>query len=133
MSITITKQVRDFSDLDFAFTQHPITNSVPVKKNINAIKQSVVNLLSLREGDKPYHPEIVSPIWSYLFENFTAVSVNLLETEIKRYLNAYEPRIVINYIRISQPSPNDMNCEITGTVINLDEPFTVNVLVNRLR
>jgi phage baseplate assembly protein W len=131
--ITITRQVRDFTDLDFSFQKHPITSNVSIKKNINAVKQSVVNLLTMKEGSVPFHPEIHSPIYEYLFENFSIVAKVVLQDEIRRYLNTYEPRININTVTVSYPDPNSINCNITVTMINVSEPITINVLINRLR
>jgi len=132
MSTTLTR-TRDYIDLDFAFEQHPITKNVSIKKKINAVKQSIINLLTMREGDRPFHPEIKSPIYGFLFENASIVIKVVLESEIKKYLSVYEPRIEISFIEISFPDNNTIACSIAGQIINMSEPFTVNILVDRLR
>ena len=133
MATTLTKITRDYIDLDLAFEKHPITNNVSIKKKINAVKQSVINLLTLKEGDKPFHPEIKSPIYGYLFENASVVVKVVLESEIRKYLIAYEPRINISDIQVSFPDNNTISCSIIGEIINISEPFTVNILMDRLR
>lgn len=130
---TLTKSGRDYKDVDFSFQAHPETKNVLVKTKLNAVKQSVFNLLTLRSGDKPFHPEIKSPIYGYLFDNMSSVERLILEGEVSRYLNNYEPRLRVDSVKISFTDPNSINCYISGTVINILEPFTVNILINRIR
>ena len=130
---TLTKLTREYIDLDFAFLRHPMSHNLSIKKRENAIKQSIVNLLSLKEGDKPFHPEIKSPIYGFLFENASSIVQVVLESEIHKYLSLYEPRVHIHYVKVSYPNPNAINCEIMGQIVNVANPFTVNILIDRLR
>ena len=133
MATTLTKQSREYRDVDFSFVSHPETNNILVKTKANAVKQSVINLLTLRPGDKPFHPEIKSPIYNYLFDNFSILEKIVLEGEIRNYLANYEPRLEVKTVTVTQSNYNDLNCEITGAIVNLSEPFTVNILIDRLR
>lgn len=133
MSTTITRNTRSYIDVDFQFSKHPESNNLTLKTNANSVKQSVIHLLMLREGDKPFHPEISSPVFKYWFENFSVVEKFIVESEIKKYLNLYEPRIEINSIVISSSNPNEMDCTILGTIINLQQPITINTLIERIR
>lgn len=130
---TINKEIRNFIDVDFSFIKHPLTKNISIKKNESAIKQSIMNLLTLREGDVPFHPEIRSPIYRFLFDNSSVVNKVVLESEIRNYLGAYEPRIRVNSVKLSYPSPNEIQCEINGLIVNVSEPITVNILIERLR
>ena len=130
---TLLKTSREYVDFDLSFTKHPITNNLAIKKNINAVKQSITHLLTLKEGDKPFHPEIKSPIYQYLFENASLITQIVLEDEVQRYLTTYEPRMKIIKITISFPNPNAISCDVYGEIINITEPFNVNILINRLR
>lgn len=130
---TINKQPREFIDLDFSFVQHPVTANVSIKKGTNAVKQSILNLLRLKEGDKPFHPEIKSPIYDYLFENASLIVQIVLEGEIQKYVNAYEPRVDITEVNVSFPDSNTIACNLIGNLVNVAEPFNINILVDRLR
>lgn len=130
---TLTKLSRDYIDLDFSFQKHPITNSVSIKKQLTSVKQSIMHLLTLREGDKPFHPEIKSPIYDYLFENTSVVMKVVLESEVRKYLSIFEPRIEIESVFINFPNVNEISCGITGKIVTTTEPFDVNILINRLR
>jgi len=133
MATTLLKNSREYTDIDFLFTKHPLTDNLTIKKGANSVKQSIMNLLQLKPGDKPFHPEIKSPIYDYLFENASNIVSVVLEGEVRKYLNAYEPRVIILSVRISFPSNNEISCHLEGTIINLQVPFIVNVLINRLR
>jgi len=133
MSQTIFVTSRDFIDLDQTFVKHPSTKNVGVKKNISAVKQSVLNLMQLRQGDVPFHPEIKSPVYDFFFDNFTAVSKVVLESEVKKYLNVYEPRLSITDVYVDITSPNAISCMIEGSIVNVSTPVVINVLIERQR
>lgn len=130
---TIYKQAREFIDLDFAFVRHPITSNVSIKKGNNAVKQSILHLLKLKSGDKPFHPEIKSPIYDYLFENASMIVQVVLEGEIRKYINTFEPRVNITEVNVSFPDNNTIACNVIGIMINVAEPFNINILIDRLR
>ncbi len=133
MSTTLVRKTHSFSDLDFLMVEHPITHNVSIKRDINAIRQSVINLLTLKEGNKPFHPEISSPVYKYMFENFSNVTTIILRSEITKYLQVYEPRIIVDDIDITQSSPNYVVFSIDATITGTDNSFTVDVLIDRLR
>lgn len=129
----LTKISREYVDLDFSFNKNPITDNVSIKKQNNSVKQSIIHLLTLKEGEKPFHPEIKSPIYGFLFENSSMVTQVVLEGEVLKYLKTFEPRVIFESVSVSFPNPNAINCTVTGNIINVAEPFTVDVLINRLR
>lgn len=129
----INKTIREFVDLDMSFAIHPITKNVSVKKNTNAVKQSVLNLLRIKSGEKPFHPEIKSPIYDFLFENSSPVLKIVIEDEVKKYLEFYEPRVEITNVNVTFPNVNGISCDVEGRILNVSEPFTVNVFVDRVR
>ena len=133
MSTTILVTTREYIDLDFSFARHPITSNVSIKKTVNSVRQSILHLMQLKEFDKPFHPEIKSPVYQYFFENASAITSIIIESEVKNYLGSYEPRVRIDSVNVTFPEPNAITCEIIGEIINIQQPITVNVLINRLR
>jgi len=131
--IELFKPTRDYVDIDNSFAKHPANGNLTIKRRANSVRQSILNLLRIRKGDKPFHPEIYSPIYDYLFELNTVASSALLEKDVISYLTTYEPRLIITSVNITHPSPHHLNCEIVGEIINTLEPFNVNLLVDRLR
>lgn len=133
MATTLLKPSREYIDLDFTFGKHPISNNVLVKKNVNSVKQSILNLMQLKSGDKPYHPEIKSPVYDFLFDNASPIMKVVIEDEIIKYLDYYEPRARITEVDVTFPNANAIVCNIYGQIVNTSEPFTVSVLIDRLR
>lgn len=133
MATILYNQAKEYVDIDFLFSKHPESNNVSVKKRINAVKQSIINLLLLRKGDKPFHPEIYSPFGDFLFESISPVMEVVLADEIYKYLAIYEPRARILQVDIQFPRQNEITCLLSCELINVFEPFTVNVLVSSLR
>lgn len=110
-----------------------MTDNLTIKKNTNAVRQSVLHLLQLKKWDKPYHPEIYSPVYDFLFDNISAVTQVVIESEIIKYLNRHEPRLIINSVEVVFPNPNEIQCTIVGEIINISTPITITTLINRLR
>lgn len=132
MATTSEKNLRDYRDVDFSFLPHPETKNVLVKTKINAIKQSIINLMTLKRNDKPFHPEIASPIYEFLFDNVGVIEQLVLESAVTSYLKRYEPRAKIISVDINV-FHDTIDTTITFTALNVTEPFTVNFLINRLR
>ena len=65
---TTLYQNKDYNDLDLSFKRNVITSDVSKKKGDNAIKQSLKLLVLTQIGDRLFHPEIGSNVYSYLFD-----------------------------------------------------------------
>ena len=130
---TLSRLSKEYVDVDFSFEKHPLTNNISIKKNINAVKQSIIHLLTLKEGDKPFHPEIKSPIYDYLFESTAMVTQIVLEEEIRKYISVFEPRVQIIKVSVSFADVHSISCDISAYILNTSEPFNVSILINRLR
>ena len=64
---------RIFKDLSLNFNQNPVTKDITKVTDVEAIKRSVKNLISLNHYEKPFHPEIGSGIRELLFEPLSPV------------------------------------------------------------
>lgn len=133
MSIRARETV--YSDFDFSFTRNPITNSVGIKRDVEAVKQSVINILNTNRGERPFRPTFGADIRSYLFENFDPVTQSLLEEQIRIALGNHEPRVrVLSVNVIGRPDANEMRVSLEIEIVSPD-PITTNVefVVERLR
>ena len=133
--LSITARDTEYSDVDFSFRVIPVTNALALKKNEEAIKQSVVNILSTNRGERPFLPYFGANIRSYLFENFDNVTASLVEEEIRSALVNYEPRVRVTNVEIdARPDNNALNILIEFDIISPGEISTsVNFVVERLR
>lgn len=131
---TIVSQQTRFVDLNLAFTQNPQTKDVSKKTNIEAIKFAVRNLILTSHYEKPFHPEIGTPIRQMLFENSSPIVGLMIEKVVTQVLQQYEPRAILKGVTVTMKD-DENSCDITITF----QPTTINqlveftILVERLR
>jgi hypothetical protein len=54
----ISRNARQYSDLDLFFTKKTVGSDVNKVTDIQAVKRSLRNLINLNAFEKPFHPEI---------------------------------------------------------------------------
>ena len=94
--VTLSKAAREFKDVSLAFTPHPITKDLTIIRNERAINHSLKNLMMIMFGEVPFDNEIGSNIRSYLFEVMDPATAHMMEDEIKRVIEEYEPRVIVD-------------------------------------
>ena len=82
-----------YKDFDLSFKRHPVTGKLLIKKDDEAVKQAVKNVVLTNRYERPFHPEFGGDIRSKLFENFTSISKSELESRINIAIGNYEPRV----------------------------------------
>lgn len=123
-----------YADLDLGLNFHPGLKDIRPIYDIEAVKASVKNLVLTGGGDKPFHPEIGSDVFSYLFENadkFTSIG---LSKAIVGVLTQYEPRVdQVNVDVVDNSDLNAWHITINFRVIAPDVATDVNFYLERLR
>jgi phage baseplate assembly protein W len=122
-----------YSDLDLSFIVHPILKDIRPLLDLDAVKNSVKNIVLTSFYDRPFHPEVGSGVRALLFEPasiFTALSI---KDEINRCLGLYEPRINSVTIQISDDIDNNAYAITIGFVVLYDQQEEVQFYLNRLR
>ena len=129
-----TNITREFRDLDLNFNIHPVKKDITKHVGDMAVINSVRNLLSTNHYEKPFRPEIGGNIRSLLFENLDTVTSTLLQKEILRIVETFEPRASVEEL-VVQPSyeNNSFSVTIRFSIINRTEPVTISFLLERLR
>ena len=116
-----------YKDMGFDFINEPQEGSAS-KQDIDAINQSIKNILFTIKGEVPFDPLFGSGIGQLLFEKMTPVTEILLRDEIRFSLQNHEPRIVINNIEIrSDYDYNKYDVDIEYKIIYLDTISSVQV------
>ena len=130
---TIARQTT-YKDLDFTFKQNPNTNDVGIKKNNDAVKQSVLNILRTNHGERPFNYNFGANLRSYLFENMSNITAANMSTSINTALANWEPRIeVLNTNIQAKGDENDVRITVTGRVISTNEVIDIATTIERLR
>ena len=86
------RSARIYKDLNLIFSPHPNTKDITRKTDIEAVKQSVKNLVLTNHYERPFHPEIGSNVTDILFEPMTPLTAGLLTKQISEVINNFEPR-----------------------------------------
>lgn len=130
----MARNTRTFSDLDLNFTAHPVTGDVTKKLNIEAIKQSVRNLILTKNFERPFHSEIGSQVRAVLFEPASPTTTVILKKSIEDVINNFEPRVVLDDVQVSgNIDDNAYYIKIYFRIINTETPIDVDLILKRTR
>jgi phage baseplate assembly protein W len=104
---------RLYSDVDLTFVPHPQTGDLPLRVDINAVKQSLKNLILTNYYERLFHPEIGSPIRKLLFEPIDIITSHAIQQGLERLIANFEPRVVLESLAVT---PNYDNNEYVITI-----------------
>ena len=129
----MTTPNRVYQDLDLLFGV-TATNDVAKRIDVNAVKQSLKNILYIRKGEIPFRPEIGSDLHRILFEPMDFLTTDLLRDIITDTIRKYEPRVRLENVEI-QPNydQNSYDLSLYFYVIGIYTPITFNLTLQRLR
>ena len=82
-------------DFDLRFRLHPITGDLVVRKETNAITQSLRSILMHKSGDRRLNPEFGVGIGALLFENVDHFQIEYMKKQILTDISVYEKRIAV--------------------------------------
>lgn len=130
----INRAARFFRDIDLSFRVNPFTKDLYTKINEDAVKASVKNLVLTQFYERPFQPELGSPVYGLLFENFTPTIKSTLETVITQLIENYEPRCELTNVTVTdRQDENSLDVRIDFKVMNVNRPITVIVNLQRTR
>jgi len=123
-----------YKDFDINFSNSPLTNDVGAKTDVNAINQSLRNLVNTNYYERPFNPRIGCNIRSLLFQPADPITVDDLRQAIQETIGNYEPRVeVLNIFIEDQPDRNAYGIQIQYRIVDLNEVTTLEFLLTRLR
>jgi phage baseplate assembly protein W len=131
----ISRNVRQYSDLDLFFGKKSSDSDVSKVTDIQAVKRSIRNLVLLNPYEKPFHPEIAGGIREMLFELMTPTTAAIIARKVEDVIKNYEPRARLVGVR-AQPDfdDNSYNISIEFYVVNAPtELVDMSVMLERLR
>jgi phage baseplate assembly protein W len=130
----MANNTRTFADINFNFTSHPSTADIVKNEDEEAVKGAIRNLISTKNFDRPFHPEIGCGIHNILFDNFSPLTIQLARKAVGDILRAYEPRAEILDIQVTSPQDsNELQITVVFRLINADNPLKVTTILNRTR
>lgn len=131
---TTAKIQRLYTDIDLSFQPHPDTGDLGKKVDVNAIKQSVKNLLLTRYFERPFQPQLGSPIYQLLFEPLDSITAASIKQAIERVLQNFEPRITVRQLEVvANDELNAYNVNLFFNIIGLRDPIVYSTTLQKLR
>ena len=114
---------RRFKDISLSFNPHPVTKDLPVLVNERAIVRSVRNLVETIPTERFFNSLIGTDIRDSLFDNFTSVTVTIIEDQIRTTLRNFEPRVNNVGVEVDGfPDSNAINVKVLFDIVGLEIP-----------
>jgi phage baseplate assembly protein W len=130
----MARNTRTFTDFNLLFSRHPVSGDLNIKSDEEAIKASLRNLISTKNYERPFHPEIGCQLFSMLFENFTPVTVQIMKKTVFDTVRKFEPRVSVLDVKIrDNPGNNRIDMDIIFKINNSDRPITLSTYITRVR
>jgi phage baseplate assembly protein W len=112
---------------------HPISGQAILSTDIDAIKNSIRNIILTPIGSRAFNPSFGTKIQTLLFEHPTPVTAIAIRSEIKIALQRLEPRVKVTNIEVFQRE-FDTDYEVSITFIAGYAPDEeISFTLNRLR
>jgi phage baseplate assembly protein W len=130
-----SRSTRLYRDIALSFETNAATKDVIVKKDVDAVKQSVKNLILTNHFERPFHPEIGSGITNLLFEPLDPITANSLSRVIGEVITNFEPRAqVVSVDARPNAEANSYEVTIDFRVINVPgELVSLTTMLERSR
>ena len=130
----LSTNTRSWSDLDLDFVAHPVTKDIVLKRDVEAVKRSVRNLVLTNPHERHFQPTIDGGVTRHLFELSTPHTKHNIESAIRTCISNYEPRAEVTDVFVTGDLDNNgFNVTIEFRVINIPNPVTIELFLERLR
>ena len=128
------KTSRIYKDIDMSFGINEFSKDINKKLDVNAVKQSIKNLLLTQPGEKFFNPDVGSPLYGLLFENMRPGMETVISSRIGDVIGSFEPRALIGQVLVNNDYDNGVyNVSIYFHVVGVNEPQSMHLALTRLR
>ena len=105
------------------------SNDIIADIDIEAIRNSVRNILTTRPGQKILTPSFGASLERYLFEPITDVMGKIIGNQILNAISSYEPRVnVININVTPDPENNQYSIKVVYEYLDIKSQQVLNII-----
>lgn len=123
-----------FSDFLNDLDLHPIKKDIVRYLNEDAIKQSIKNIILTRRNERLYNSAFGSQVYDLLFEPFSETTQASVQSIIETAIRNNEPRANLELVKVEgELDTNTLLITIVFSIINKEEPITLELILNRIR
>ena len=124
-----------YVDIDLDFKPNPIYDKgdIKLKKDTDAIEQSIRNILQTRQGERPFKSDFGGSINDMLFETPDNFNLAIMRVNVENDLKRFEPRVGntdANVINI-EGRDSGLNVQVNYETVSTSEQ--AQVLIRRTR
>ena len=120
-----------YKDMDITFERHPITDDITVKKDVDAVKRSLKNIVLTNHFERPFKPNFGANLRTRLFEISDGELGSQTMKSIGKAIMTLEPRI--KNINIVVGDNNTLDVTIFFEVHNIHQQQELGFSVSRVR
>ena len=125
---------KQYADLDLSLIPHPNKKDIIPLTDIDAVRNSIKNLVLTGRYERPFQPELSSGVYSLLFENSSPDILFMLKSYIRNVISKYEPRVSDLYVEVKDDSDNNAYyITITFNIISVDTEAEIQLYLERIR
>lgn len=129
-----SKRISLYSDLYKDLTQNPTNGDLALRRDEEAVKESIKNLILTDKGERLMQPLIGGNIRAMLFENLTPAVLKMIEEQVFITIEEYEPRAELIDVEVkSAIDDNTVEVTIRFYITNITQPIQLNVFLERIR
>ena len=123
-----------YSDFDLSFIANPNNGDITIKKDIDAIKQSVKNLVFTDLHERPFQPNLGSRVRGLLFELTDVWTALDIQDEITMTIENHEPRVELIDVEVTDESDkNRVRVVIIFNIISIGQQEQVDFYLERIK
>lgn len=128
------KRISLYADLYKDLTQNPKNDDLALRRDEEAVKESIKNLILTDKGERLMQPLVGGNIRAMLFENITPAVLKMIEEQVRTTIEEYEPRAELIDVNVkSRIDDNKVEVTIRFYITNIAQPIQLNVLLERIR
>lgn len=128
-------QKQQYSDIPFFISRNSFTGDLNLVKDVNAIRQSVKNIILTNQGERPFDYYFGPSLFQNIFENLTFELILDVQTKIATNLKKYENRVDIIDIIVKESKTEEytLNIKIYYFIPDLGINDNVQIAITRNR
>jgi len=102
--------------------------------NEQSIINSLKNIILTKKGERVFQPNFGCNISGLLFENFSKITNDAIETEIRTAVENFEPRVKTIKVTVVESLDNhSIELQLYFTTINNPENVSISFFLSRIR
>ena len=132
--VILSKRDKTYIDISLAWEPNPLNGDITTLRNTRAIDNSIKNIIMTYPLEMPFNDEFGSEVTTLLFDPVDFATAGILELEIKKAVEADEPRVEIEEIKV-QPDDDFMQfiVNISYKIVGSEQIFNVRQILTATR